>query len=268
MKNNTYQWGNKENTTLVLLHGMGGTGLKYGELAGYLNDFHIVAFDLAGHGGATSFEREEDYYPSSIVKYTNELITEMNISDFYLVGHSWGAHVALYYAKMYSDKVKGIILLDGGYIPDSEISSLDVELEQIEKFYENIRFPSWEAFIASEKSELDRWSEELEAGSKSQVKEIDGEIRLATSIFTAKAVVKGIYAEPTKDILKEIASPTLLLLSSFPDEMNDIREAGSKEFISLVKNVTVRTIPDTTHNIYVDAPQEVADYMKRWIQYD
>ncbi|MGP4106419.1 alpha/beta fold hydrolase [Virgibacillus sp. L01] len=185
----------------------------------------------------------------------------------FLIGHSWGAHLSLYYTKGYPKQVKGVILLDGGYIQEIKSDTLEDELVSIEKFHNSVRFSSWEAFIQSEKSEMSRWSPEIEAAAKSQVTEVNGEIRLALPVSDAKAIVKGIYAEPTSKILQQIICPVLLFRSTLPKEMEGFRQQQANHFLENTPDVQVRPIPNTTHNIYVDAPGEVSKTIKEWIQH-
>lgn len=56
----------------------------------------------------------------------------------------------------------------------------------------------------------------MEAASRAQVVEKDGEIRLKATPFTCKAVIKGVYAEPTGAVFSQIHSPVLLLRSALP----------------------------------------------------
>ncbi|MFB4169706.1 alpha/beta fold hydrolase [Virgibacillus sp. JSM 102003] len=266
MENVLFEWGNRGNPTLVFLHGMGSTGLSFGELAQYLGDYHVVSFDLARNGGDNSLSEEEAYMPSRMAEEVEKVIKNLDKSEIYLVGHSWGAHIALYFAKTYPDHVKGVILLDGGYIQKTKSDSLKDEFVAIEAFDNSIRFPSWEAFIESEKSEMPRWSTEIEAASRAQVTEINGEIRLALPVSDAKAIVKGIYTEPTSDVLQQISCPVLLLRSTLPEDMEGFRQQQANHFLKNTPNAQVRPITNTTHNIYFDAPGEVARNIKEWIQ--
>ncbi|WP_164667329.1 alpha/beta fold hydrolase [Virgibacillus doumboii] len=258
-----YEWGTRENITLLFLHGMGSTGQNFGELAEYLPEYHVVALDLVDNDHP--YPEDSDYLPTSMAEKLGLEIKNLGKQNIFLVGHSWGAHLALYVAKAYPELVKGIILLDGGYIQVGDGNSLEDELKNIEEFHNSIRFSSWEDFIESEKSEMPRWNKALEAGSRSQVKEINGEIRLALPITAAKAVIKGIYAEPTMDIFSQVSSPVLLLRSTLPEEMESFRQKESDAFVKNTPDAEVRIIPDTTHNIYHDAPGEVSENIKDWI---
>ncbi|SDQ08264.1 alpha/beta fold hydrolase [Virgibacillus salinus] len=266
MESGLYEWGNRENTTLVCLHGMGSTGLSFGELAHYLAEYHVVSFDLARNGSDKSLSEEEAYKPSCMAEEVEKVVKVLDKSKIYLVGHSWGAHLALYFAKAYPEQVQGVILLDGGYIQQPGNDSLEEELIRMEDFHNSIRFPSWEAFIESEKREMPRWSTEIEAAAKAQVTEINGEIRLALPASDAKAILKGIYAEPTKDVLEKITCPVLLLRSTLPEEMEGLRQQQANDFLENTPNAQVRLIPNTTHDIYRDSPGEVSRNIREWIQ--
>lgn len=203
MNQEIYQWGNPQHPTLVFLHGLGSSGLAFGELATYLSEYHIISFDLPGHGYRATLEEEEGYLPSNLIQIIEEIIsTNLKNKPFYLIGHSFGADLAIHYGAKYSHQLKGIVLLDGGYMAGKDLGiTLDKELKDVANFCENVRFKSWEEFFNSEKEELTRWSKELNEASKAQVKEHNGEIRLTLSHFTAQAMIKGINFEPVDQVV-------------------------------------------------------------------
>ncbi|GAA0492736.1 alpha/beta hydrolase [Salinibacillus aidingensis] len=267
MEIQVHEWGDKESRTLVLLHGMGSTGLNFSEWTQHLKeDFHIVALDLPGHGRTHPFPDEEDYHPSYIANQLGKQIKKAEKSGVILVGHSWGAHLALYIAKAFPELVDGVVLLDGGYLQIDKISKLEDELEQVEKVYNQVRFPSWEAFIEAEKSETNHWSDELEKAAKAQMTERDGEVRLAASVPTTRGIIKGIFSEPTRDVFSCIDCPVLLLISTIPEELEELRREAIGEMKQKMMNLNSIAIPDTTHNIYVDAPEDVADKLITWVR--
>lgn len=265
MEKYIYEWGKRENQTLVFLHGLGSTGLSFGELAKLLDDYHVVSFDLAGHGSAKPLLNESDYLPSRMVEEIDQVIRKLDKSDIFLIGHSWGASLALHFARFHPEQIQGVILLDGGYLQESELGSLKDELISIEEFYKNVRFPSWDAFFESEKNEMGRWSDDLAAASRAQVIESNGEIRMVTTVTTAKAAIKGLYAEPTDKIFADIIVPVLLLQSTLPNEMVRPRQTATNLFQQKVSNSKVCIMPNTTHDIYRDAPEKVAEIIKDWI---
>lgn len=88
MGSGLFKWGNRGNTTLVFLHGMGSTGLSFGELAQYLDDYHVVSFDLARNGSDKPLSEEEVYLPSRMAEEVEKVVKGLDKSEIYLVGHS------------------------------------------------------------------------------------------------------------------------------------------------------------------------------------
>ncbi|REB07080.1 alpha/beta hydrolase [Sporosarcina sp. BI001-red] len=267
MESGYYEWGNRNKPTLVFLHGMGSAGLSFGELAQLiLNDYHVVSFDLPGHGGKAPLPNEEDYSPENLAQRLSKSIKALGLTEIFLVGHSWGAHLALYVAGHSPEMVKGLILLDGGYFQqDSDGDSLAQQLKNVDTFTEQVRYASWEEFLKSEKGDSPRWSKEIEAGRLAQVTEIDGEIRLAISPFTAKAVIKGTYQQQTATIFPKVLSPVLLMRSTLPIEVEDDRRTAIEYLVRKIPQVEVYAIPNTSHDIYRDAPETIACKINEWI---
>ncbi|WP_375199858.1 alpha/beta fold hydrolase [Bacillus sp. RS11] len=267
MKQNIYQWGNTQNPTLIFLHGLGSTGLAFGELAKHLLEYHIVAFDLPGHGYAKALEEENAYFPSNLIVGIEKIINQqLGSKSHFLIGHSFGADLALHYAAKYPEQIKGIILLDGGYLSSQDLGmTLENELQGIEKFCNEVRFPSWDVFFESEKEELFRWSEELEEASRAQVKEQDGEIRLTISTFTGQSIIKGIYAEPVTDFVEQVYCSALLIRATKPVELESTRRKSIQTLQSRMKNLDIEPIADAGHDIFREAPKDVAEKIRAWL---
>ncbi|MGI2326800.1 alpha/beta fold hydrolase [Planococcus sp. YIM B11945] len=96
-----YEWGNSANPSILCLHGLAGNGwYSFTELANQLKDhFHLVALDCPGHGGSSPLGNEKDYLFSNLAKWLDVAVREILPHSFVMMGHSWGADVALHYAK-------------------------------------------------------------------------------------------------------------------------------------------------------------------------
>ncbi|GAB0170277.1 alpha/beta hydrolase [Lysinibacillus sp. CTST325] len=268
MKQNIYQWDDSQNTTLIFLHGLGSSGLAFGELAKHLPEYHIVSFDLPGHGYAKALEEEKAYFPSNLIVGIEEIINQqLGNTPHYLIGHSFGADLSLHYAAKYPNRLKGIILLDGGYLSSQDLGmTLENELQGIEKFCDEVRFSSWDVFFESEKEELSRWSEELKEASRAQVKEQDGEIRLTISTFTGQSIIKGIDAEPVTDIVEQVQCPALLIHATKPSELESTRKKSIQILQTKIKNLDIEPIADAGHDIFREAPKDVARKIRTWVE--
>ncbi|GIO12178.1 hypothetical protein J19TS2_17330 [Cohnella xylanilytica] len=110
--------------TLVLVHGVG-LNMELWEpiLPYFLLHFHVVVFDLRGHGeterGAPNFSWE------LFVDDINSLMTQLQLESFHLIGHGLGATLTMKYSRKYKEKVKSIILLAvPAFFPRKSIDAL------------------------------------------------------------------------------------------------------------------------------------------------
>jgi pimeloyl-ACP methyl ester carboxylesterase len=81
--------------TLIFLHGLAGSlsaWVSYGALFG--RKYNLVLIDLRGHGKSKKPSRYEDYQMHEFVDDIIELVRELNLEQFHLVGHSLGTLLA------------------------------------------------------------------------------------------------------------------------------------------------------------------------------
>ena len=110
----TYEFGNKSNPQIVLIHGFGGSGMIFFRLFKRLKErYHVILIDLLGMGCssrpeflARTKDEAEEYYIQSIEKWREK----MEIDQLNIVAHSFGAYVASRYTLRYPEKVKKLIL--------------------------------------------------------------------------------------------------------------------------------------------------------------
>jgi pimeloyl-ACP methyl ester carboxylesterase len=106
-------WGGS-GTPIVLLHGLASTVHIWDLVAPALTAHgHVIALDQRGHGLTSQPPTGYDF--GSIAADLANFVQAIDLREkFLLVGHSWGAHVALYFAHTYADLVRGVALVDGG----------------------------------------------------------------------------------------------------------------------------------------------------------
>ena len=97
---------------VVLIHGNPGSCLDWAEVLVPLAErYHAIAFDRPGHGHS---DRPVDTSSLTVEKQAELLqqgLTNFQITKPILVGHSWGAALALVYALLYPSEVSGIALV-------------------------------------------------------------------------------------------------------------------------------------------------------------
>lgn len=113
---------NSNQPALLLLHGLA-SGLRIWDFvapslaeAGYL----VIALDQRGHGLSDKPDHGYDY--ASIVADDAALADALGLTSYVLVGHSWGASVALSFAVEHPKEVTALVLVDGA---SSQLSGTD-----------------------------------------------------------------------------------------------------------------------------------------------
>jgi pimeloyl-ACP methyl ester carboxylesterase len=262
-----YETGEKHNPTLVCFHGLTSSSESFLELADYLKNYHLVAFDSPGHGKTPPLAHEEDYLFSNLAKWFDEAIGQKVKPPFFVMGHSWGAVIALFYAKQFPEKVKGVILLDGGYmgLADRPNSTLEGLLKFWENMYETTRYKTMDDVFTELKKNAVRWNEKIEQMVESAMKKSEDGYKIIPSLFTIQSIIKSFFTEPFREIYQDIKTPALLLHSTLPKEMEETRFRFINEMKAKIKHLTVIGIPNAGHSVHWDAPETVAYEIEQWI---
>lgn len=266
MQEKIHTWGKPSHQALVFLHGLGSSGLMFQEVAHHLEDFYIVSLTLPGHGGRIDLEDDQSYRYSALVhQIRREIETVLSNRTFYLVGHSWGAELALAYAHYFPKRLLGIVLLDGGYLTADDLGmTIKQELEDTKKFLKQTVYPSMHEFLQSERSQRERWNKDLETAAKGCVRETEnGTVQLAVSEFTSLSIVRARYEQPLQDLTSFIELPILLLIATLPEAFSSLRNTAAKRLQHPA--IKILPIPYASHDLVADQPEQVADTIKKWI---
>jgi pimeloyl-ACP methyl ester carboxylesterase len=96
----------------VCIHGSGADGVVWSyQLSRLSRDYKIIIADLPGHGrsGGKPLESTGAY-----AKWLEQLRTALDLSSFFIFGHSLGGAIAQEYARAYPEKIKGLVLVSTG----------------------------------------------------------------------------------------------------------------------------------------------------------
>jgi pimeloyl-ACP methyl ester carboxylesterase len=207
------QWG-KEGTPVICIHGLTANAFSFQAFADALAPTHCVfAYDLRGHGD--SDKPEEDYNIPAHAQDLAEMIDELGVERPIILGHSFGAMIAVYFAAHYPDKLSKLVLLDGGApIPGQTLEELpEWLLASINRV--GTATPSYRQYIEDLQAIPflgSHWNEYIELSLRNDIRpEHDGSI-------VAKAYREGIIEEGQHiheirldQLWARITVPTLLL---------------------------------------------------------
>lgn len=98
--------------TVLLVHGVTASHRSWDLLADRLPDVRLVAPDLRGRGRSN-----EVAGPAGMTAHARDLVAvldHLGVETLTVVGHSMGGFVAVVLADQYPDRVRSLVLLDGG----------------------------------------------------------------------------------------------------------------------------------------------------------
>ena len=101
-----------EGRDVVMIHGLtGNLAVWHFRIIPLLGDrFRILTYDLRGHG--YSEMPPTGYSPESMADDLLELLDELEFDRPTLVGHSYGADIALYFALLHPDRVRRVVAIE------------------------------------------------------------------------------------------------------------------------------------------------------------
>ncbi len=126
-------------TTIVLLHGfLENLTMWQAIKPSLLQRNRVVCIDLLGHGKTECF----GYVHSMelMADVVTEVLKHLKVRRSILVGHSMGGYVALAFAEMYPDNVKGLCLLNSTTRADSaeRVSLRNRAIEAVKSNYDSL----------------------------------------------------------------------------------------------------------------------------------
>ena len=105
-------------TAVVLLHGFLENKTMWDVYVSELSKKNrIITIDLLGHGETESLGYIQTMEENADV--VHDVLSKLRIRKAILVGHSMGGYVALAFAELYPEKMKGLVLLNSTSKEDS-----------------------------------------------------------------------------------------------------------------------------------------------------
>lgn len=103
--------GSGNNTPVLLIHGGPGfTSYYLNPLGALSKDRPVIMFDLLGCGRSDKVNDTSLFTHKEQVEQVRQLLSHLDVKDYYLYGHSCGAALATEYYLKHSEGIKGIVL--------------------------------------------------------------------------------------------------------------------------------------------------------------
>ncbi len=268
-------WGG-DGEPMLALHGLASSAHWYDIVARLLRErYRIIAPDQRGHGQTTQAASGYDWHSLSgdLAALLDHVSGEIPgfAHPVAALGHSWGGHVVSNLAYHHPDRVRRVVMIDGGF--------LDGRL-----FPE----PTWEAFsdrlrprnVTGNREEfLSRlreqmagfWNSEIERIVQTMVYEDEnGQIQDILRPQNQAQVIRAMWDDPCSHTLPQVQCPALLIAAGpLPERANSDfaqlrrRMVGAAE--AALSNGRAHWIPETVHDIGYHKPEELAQVILEFL---
>ena len=190
--------------------------------------------------------------------FKKEIVEEESIC---LIGHSLGGDLARYFASEFQE-VEKLILLDGGYLDLDKILPLDTELEETKNYIESQVVSDLDVLISKEKSEAKHWSENME---KAVIQSYHwnseyNRYELAINYENIEAILR--LRRKIQAFKREVGD-TLFISPRYSNEATR-REEALKELPDYFDTIFLENFG---HELYTEAPKEIASLINEWLSY-
>ncbi|WP_344499566.1 alpha/beta hydrolase [Dactylosporangium maewongense] len=225
---------------VVLLHGLAGSAAELEPTAlGLLDSYTVIVPDQRGHGHATR-------HPADVSRraYVDDVLAVLDAfaqGPAVLVGQSMGAHTAMLVAAWHPDRVRGLLMLEGGVGgDDGDYPS------RLEAWFASwpVPFPTRQAAVEflGGRSLAAAWAADLEERDGAFWPRFDGAVMTSA--------IRGVAGEARWDDWAAVTAPTLLVRGA----AGTGPEGEVERMLALRPGVEHVVVPDAGHDVHLDQP--------------
>jgi pimeloyl-ACP methyl ester carboxylesterase len=257
---------------ILLLHGLASSARIWDLVAPRLTDYgHVVALDQRGHGA--SAKTDDGYDFPTIVADTQGAVAALGWRAPVVIGHSWGASVALTYAAQ-DPTCAGVVLVDGGLVDmqsrpgatwdDTAERLAPPDLSHL-RLDDLVRHMGEGPLSALDESFRRRFFHSL------MEEQPDGTVRPRLARGRHMAILRALWDQRLAPVLEQVACPILGIIAEAPQplgEADPFQEAKQRTLAQAAQhdNVHIVTIPDTIHDIPLHRPEELVRLIGDWLE--
>jgi len=254
---------------VVLIHGWPQDWSEYHRIMPRLaKTFTVVAIDLRGVGGSAA---SGGYDAANMAKDVYQLMQQLKLERFYVVGHDMGGMVAYALVRLYPTSARGVMIIDvplPGLRPWEEVKHNPLLWHM--NFHQTPDLP--EKLIAGRQDLYFRHFFNLGTFDKKAITQAD-----ATHYANSYAAASQLHAG--MEFYRALpANEKFNAAQQGPVEVPIVLAAGDKSFAELMPttaedlrshgchNVIVETVKDGAHYLPDEKPDAIADLIERYAE--
>lgn len=241
---------------LFCLHGLSSNSMYWARLAARFPHRRVVALDQRSHG--LSDRPTEGYSFEELAADAKHAIAELGVERPLILGHSWGAAVALALAADQVDSIAGLAHLDGPLRSFSNLMSWDqasVVMQPPLKHYANLE----EAFAEQRGYLEDGWAEDLQAFVEAGlIQDADG-YALPLTAGIRLQILQALFDFDEEALWPRLAASAVLIAQAerAPAAIADFKRQSAEIVGQMLPSAEIKWYP-SAHDIPLHLPDQLA----------
>lgn len=251
---------------IVLIHGLASSLHIWDYVAPMLaGHFTVFAYDQMGHGNSDKPPGLYDL-PTMLGDLTS-LVEVLDLAKPVVVGHSWGATLALAYAAGYQGNCAGVALVDGGAVDMQAVPGATWDSVSTELSPPDLSAVTLEDLVKrAQKSGLEKVPQPFLRdfyGSLMAVQP-DGTLRARLPRDSHMQILRAIWDADLQATVKKVTAHMLLIMAGSPTAEYDnsiyvqAKRIGVRQVEALNPTAEVVWLADTIHDIPLQRPGRLA----------
>jgi pimeloyl-ACP methyl ester carboxylesterase len=248
----------------LLLHGLTSCAETWSLVAPLLAaERAVIALDLRGHGETD--KPGHGYEQANVAADVAGALDALGVAEACVVGHSWGGGVALRLAAEHPQRVRRLVLADGGILTRREGPLTPERAEQMlapSDIYRTV-----ETYFAEFRRTLNgHWTPEIEAIALAAIEHnADGSVRERLDREHQKLILHSGWSVDMAALYGRVQCPVLVLpaenMTATP-ERREARKAQVAETAALLPDSRVHWVAESVHDIQLHKPHAVAEQLR------
>ncbi len=221
----------------VIFHGWGSNSTRWSIVAEQLSQqgYKVIVPDLPGFGESTALSTA--WNMNNYIKWVEEFVKELNLEEFYLMGHSFGGALACKLAIKYPQEVKKLFLVAAASVRKKTVTkSTYKNLSKVVKIFSFL--PFYELFRKSFYKFIIRKSDYVHVPDQ------------------MKETYKNVISEDLSQFTGFIRTPTVIIWGD-KDQSTPIEDAYFMN--SKIKNSKLVVIAGAGHALNKECPEILAE---------
>ncbi len=252
----------------IALHGAASSAHWYDLTIPHLRDsVRIIAPDQRGHGKTDQPSTGYDW--ATLAGDVIGTMDALGIDRAAVMGHSWGASVALALAALHPDRVTALAMIDGGFGRPMAANTTWEEFR--ERLSPRDIYGPRERYLGALRSQFEHcWSEQLEYIVMTMVRvNPDGTVDECLELSNQHQMLWAMFSDPAYNMLPRVQCPTLMVAAAGragtnPEYLQRRRQNVETAQSALPGSKAV-WIPDSGHDIGYEQPRLLAETLVEFL---